>query len=108
MKELVRFKYDPKTSKRLGEAEHLVNLPGGGQDTRSVAFSKDGKHLFIGVGSGSNISPGEEPIRAEVTICDPDGKNASLFVTDIRNPAGGGVETITGQVWVPMTEREEI
>src|ERR1700739_3146248 len=35
MKELVRFKYDPKTSKRLGEAEHLMNLPGGGHDTRS-------------------------------------------------------------------------
>src|SRR6266404_8727098 len=30
MKELVRFKYDPKTSKRLGEAEHLLDLPGGG------------------------------------------------------------------------------
>src|ERR1700730_7785362 len=63
MKELVRFKYDPKTSKRLGEAEHLVNLPGGGHDTRSVAFSKDGKHVLIGVGSESNISPGEERIR---------------------------------------------
>src|SRR5712671_1386802 len=34
MKELVRFKYDPKTSKRLGEAEPLLALPGGGHDTR--------------------------------------------------------------------------
>src|ERR1700682_1670952 len=81
MRELVRFKYDPKTSKRLGEAEHLLNLPGGGHDTRSVVISKDGKHVFIGVGSESNVSPGEEPIRAAVTICDPDGKNARLFAT---------------------------
>src|SRR5690348_1803363 len=51
MRELVRYKYDPKTSKRLGEAEHLMDLPGGGHDTRSVAVSKDGKHLLIGVGS---------------------------------------------------------
>ncbi len=108
MKELVRFKYDPKTSKRLGEAEHLVNLPGGGHDTRSVAFSKDGKHLFIGVGSESNISPGEEPIRAAVTICDPDGKNARLFATGLRNPVGVGVEPVTGQVWVSVNERDEL
>src|SRR5258706_16200724 len=99
MKELVRFKYDPKTSKRLGEAEHLVNLPGGGHDTRSVAFSKDGKHLFIGVGSESNISPGEEPIRAAVTICDPDSKNARLCATGLRNPGGVCVEPGTGHGW---------
>ena len=108
MKELVRFKYDPKTSKRLGEAEHLVNLPGGGHDTRSVAFSKDGKHVLIGVGSESNVSPGEEPIRAAVTICDPDGKNARLFATGLRNPVGVGVEPVTGQVWVSVNERDEL
>jgi glucose/arabinose dehydrogenase len=108
MKELVRFKYDPKTSKRLGEAEHLMNLPGGGHDTRSVAFSKDGKHVFIGVGSESNISPGEEPIRAAVTICDPDGKNARLFATGLRNPVGVGVEPVTGQVWAAVNERDEL
>jgi glucose/arabinose dehydrogenase len=108
MKELVRFKYDPKTSKRLGEAEHLVNLPGGGHDTRSVAFSKDGKHVLIGVGSESNVSPGEEPIRAAVTICDPDGKNARLFATGLRNPVGVGVEPVTGQVWASVNERDEL
>src|SRR5712691_5411268 len=70
MRELVRFKYDPKTSKRLGESEHLMYLPGGGHDTRSVVFSKDGKHVFVGVGSESNVSPGEEPIRAAVTSGD--------------------------------------
>ena len=39
MSSLVRFRYDPKTSKRLGEAEHLMDLPAGGHDTRSLAFS---------------------------------------------------------------------
>src|SRR2546430_13339265 len=58
--EVVRFPYDPKTSKRLGEAEHLMDLPTGGHDTRSLTFSADGKHLFIGVGSGSNIDTGED------------------------------------------------
>jgi glucose/arabinose dehydrogenase len=108
MKELVRFKYDPKTSKRLGEAEYLMNLPGGGHDTRSVVFSKDGKHVFVGVGSESNVSPGEEPIRAAVTICDLDGKNARQFATGLRNPVGLALEPVSGQVWTSVNERDEL
>ena len=108
MRELVRFKYDPKTSKRLGQAEHLMDMPGGGHDTRSVAISADGKHLFLSVGSGSNISTGEEPIRAAVTICDPDGKNARLYSTGLRNPVGLAIEPVTGDVWVSVNERDEL
>jgi glucose/arabinose dehydrogenase len=108
MKELVRFKYDPKTSKRLGQAEHLMDLPGGGHDTRTVAFSADGKHLFVSVGSESNVSPGEEPIRAAVTICDPDGKNARQFATGLRNAVGLAIEPLTGDVWVSVNERDEL
>ena len=108
MRELVRFKYDPKTSKRLGEAEPLLKLPGGGHDTRSVVFSKDGKHVFVGVGSESNITPGEEPIRAAVTICDPDGKNARQFATGLRNPVGLALEPVTGNVWTSVNERDEL
>lgn len=108
MKELVRFKYEPKTSKRLSQAEHLMDLPAGGHDTRSVAFSADGKHLFVSVGSESNVSPGEEPIRAAVTICDPDGKNARQFATGLRNAVGLGIEPVTGNVWVSVNERDEL
>jgi glucose/arabinose dehydrogenase len=108
MKELVRFKYDPKTSKRLGQAEHLMDMPGGGHETRSVTFSKDGKHLFLTVGSGSNIDTGEEPIRAAVTICDPDGKNARQYATGLRNPVGLAIEPVTGAVWVSVNERDEL
>src|SRR5260370_4004284 len=97
MKELVRFKYDPKTSKRLSQAEHLMDLPGGGHETRSVAFSADGKHVFISVGSESNVSPGEEPIRAAVTICDPEGKNARQFATGLRNAVGLAIEPVIAE-----------
>ena len=106
--ELVRFRYDPKTSKRLGEAEPLMKLPSGGHNTRSVAFSADGKHLFVSVGSGSNISTGEDPIRAAITICDPDGKNARLFATGLRNPVGLAIEPVTGEVWTSVNERDEL
>ncbi len=108
MNELLRFRYDPKTSKRLGEKEHLLDLPSGGHDTRSLAFSADGKHLFIAVGSDSNIDTGEDPRRAAVTICDPDGKNARLYATGLRNPVGLALEPVTGEVWTTVNERDEL
>ena len=108
MNELLRFRYDSKTSKRLGEREHLLDLPSGGHDTRSLAFSADGKHLFIGVGSGSNIDTGEDPRRAAVTICDPDGKNARLYATGLRNPVGLALEPVTKEVWTSVNERDEL
>ncbi len=108
MNELVRFKYDPKTSKRLGEKEHLLDLPSGGHDTRSVAVAPDGKHLFVAVGSNSNINTGENPIRAAVTICDLDGKNARRYATGLRNPVGLAIEPVTGEVWTSVNERDEL
>ena len=106
--ELARFRYDPKTSKRLGEKEHLLDLPTGGHDTRSLAFSPDGKHLFIGVGSESNINTGEDPRRAAVTICDPDGKHARIYAFGLRNPVGLAIEPVTGAVWTSVNERDEL
>ncbi|HKE34584.1 MAG TPA: sorbosone dehydrogenase family protein [Candidatus Acidoferrum sp.] len=108
MNELVRFKYDPKTSKRLGEKEHLLDLPSGGHDTRSVAVAPDGKHLFVAVGSDSNINTGEPAIRAAVTICDLDGKNARRYATGLRNPVGLAIEPVTGKVWTSVNERDEL
>lgn len=106
---LVRFRFDPKTSKRLGEAETLLKLPNGGAHiTRSVAISADGKHVFVSVGSASNINTGEDPIRAAVTICDLDGKNARLFATGLRNPVGLAIEPVTGAAWVSVNERDEL
>ncbi len=106
--EVVRFRYDPKTSKRLGEKEHLMDLPTGGHSTRALVFSADGRHLFVSVGSGSNIDTGEDSRRAAVTICDPDGKNARLFSTGLRNPVGLALEPVTGEVWTSVNERDEL
>jgi glucose/arabinose dehydrogenase len=108
MNELVRFRYDPKTSKRLREKEHLMDLPSGGHDTRTVVVAPDGKHLFIAVGSASNINTGEPAIRAAVTICDLDGKNARLYATGLRNPVGLAIEPVTGELWTSVNERDEL
>src|SRR6266849_5937464 len=103
---LLRFHYDPKTSKRLGDAEHLMDLPHGGHWTRGLVFSADGKHLFISVGSESNINIESDSRRAAITICDPDGKNAHLYATGLRNPSAIALEPTTGQLWAVVNERD--
>jgi len=108
MSSLVRFKYDPKTSQRTGEAEKLLDLPGGGHDTRNVAITPDGKHVLIAVGSASNIGTGEPAMRAAVTICDLDGKNPRQFATGLRNPVGLAINPVTGTPWVTVNERDEL
>jgi glucose/arabinose dehydrogenase len=103
---LLRFHYDPKTSKRTGEAERLLDLPRGGHWTRSLAFSADGQHLFVAVGSESNVSIESDSRRGAITICDLDGKNARLYATGLRNPSGIAVEPVSGQLWTVVNERD--
>jgi glucose/arabinose dehydrogenase len=106
---VVRFKYDPKTSKRAGEAEKILELPrGGGHFTRTIAFSKDGRKLYVSAGSSGNIDIEKDQRRAAVQVCDPDGKNARLFATGLRNAVGLGIEPSTGSVWVTVNERDEL
>lgn len=113
--EVVRFRYDPKTSQRLGEREHVLDLPPHGEHfTRTLAFSPDGRHLMIAAGSNSNYGeapdgafpmPGD-PRRAAVTVCDPDGKNAHLYATGLRNAVGLGFNPDSGQLWAAVNERD--
>jgi glucose/arabinose dehydrogenase len=85
-----------------------MDLPPGGHWTRTLAFTKDGKHLLISVGSEGNIDTDNPPIRAAVTICDPDGKNARLYATGLRNAVGLAIEPTTGDIWVSVNERDEL
>lgn len=106
--EIVRFRYDPKTSKRLGESESLLKVPAGGHSTRTLAIAPDGKHLLIAVGSAGNIETDDPPMRAAITICDLDGKNARQYATGLRNPVGLALNPTTGQVWTSVNERDEL
>jgi glucose/arabinose dehydrogenase len=103
---VLRYKFDPQTSKRLGEAEKLMDLPRGGHSTRALMFSPDGNHLFVSVGSKSNVDIEKDSRRAAITICDPDGKNARLYATGLRNPVGLALEPTTGQLWTTVNERD--
>src|SRR3954465_970730 len=54
---IVRFPYRSGDLKARGPFEGLVKgqFPGGGHSTRDVAFTKDGRKMYVGVGSRSNV-----------------------------------------------------
>jgi len=107
--EVVRFKFDPKTSKRIGEAEHIVDVPsGGGHFTRTLAFGPNGKTLYISVGSSGNIDIEKDSRRAAVLACDPDGKNLRVYASGLRNAVGLALEPHTNVLWVSVNERDEL
>src|SRR5208337_3464513 len=109
--EVLRFRFDPRMSKRIGNAEHIADLPGLGYHqhwTRSLAFSSDGKQLFISVGSRSNISIEPDPRRAAILVADPDGKNMRIYASGLRNAVGLSLNPETGQLWASVNERDNI
>jgi glucose/arabinose dehydrogenase len=109
--EVVRFRYDPKTSQRLGDAEHILDLPGMGYNqhwTRSLAFSPHGEKLFISVGSKDNISIESDPRRAAILIADPDGKNVRVFASGLRNAVGIAFNPESSNLWAAVNERDDL
>lgn len=111
---VVRFPYRAGATKAGGEAEMIVsNIPGGGRLrggghwTRDIAFSKDGKKMFVSVGSKSNVDDNEaETRRARILEFTPDGKNERDYATGIRNPVGIAVHPTTGDLWTSVNERD--
>jgi len=85
-------------------------LPGGGHWTRDLAFSKDGKHLYVSVGSFSNSDdPDTHPAerhRACILEYTPEGKFIRIYASGIRNPVGIAVDHVTGRLWCSVNERD--
>ena len=112
--EVVRFPYHNGDLKASGEAQHIADLPsGGGHWTRAVDFSKDGKTLFVAVGSASNVDdPDTHPAekdRADILYCDPTNCQLKVYAYGIRN-AGGGIRVNpqTGELWCSVNERDAL
>jgi glucose/arabinose dehydrogenase len=102
-----------------GPAETMIpdvpgyaQLTGGGHWTRDVAFSLDGKKLFLSVGSASNVDdPDTHPRefhRADVLEYTPEGKFVKVYATGIRNCVGEAVNPTTGELWCSTNERDNL
>jgi glucose/arabinose dehydrogenase len=113
---VVRFPYRNGDLQARGKAEVIVpDIPGGGQLrggghwTRDIAFSLDGKRMFVSVGSHSNVAEDadeNEERRADILQYNPDGTGFRLYATGIRNPVGIAVHPQTGELWTSVNERD--
>ncbi|HWZ80058.1 MAG TPA: sorbosone dehydrogenase family protein [Candidatus Sulfotelmatobacter sp.] len=108
---VVRFHYDRETSRRLGEAEAILDLPGLGYNqhwTRSLAFSPDGNELFVSVGSRTNVSIESDPRRAAILVLRSDGGGMRVYANGLRNAVGIAFSPASGDLWATVNERDDI
>ena len=127
---VVRFPYKNGDLTASGAPETVVSdlAIGGNHWTRDVAFSPDGKTMYVAVGSASNVaeqmgprpadfaafekshSPGSawdrEEWRANVLTYTPDGKDKKVFASGVRNCSGLTVQPGTGVVYCATNERD--
>lgn len=113
---VIRFPYRNGDVEARGASETIVpdipgfgQLRGGGHWTRDLAFTRDGKKLFVSVGSFSNAADGpKEDRRASILQYNPDGSGYRLYASGIRNPVGLAVHPQTGKLWTSVNERDEL
>ena len=136
---VVRYPYRSGDLKARGKAEVIVrdlSHAGGrsadrGHITRDIVFSKDGRQMFVSVGSASNDGEGmgkrgaaaiarweaehglgsawgNETDRAAVLVFDPAGGNRRVFASGLRNCVGLAVHPLTGDLWCSTNERDDL
>jgi len=111
---LVRYPYKEGDEQITDSGQEVLKLPGGPIDhhwTKSLVASPDGKLLYVGVGSNSNIVENgiqAEDNRAAIWEVDPQTKRWRLFATGLRNPNGLCFEPQTKALWTVVNERDEL
>jgi glucose/arabinose dehydrogenase len=113
---VVRFPYQNGDLKARGAAETVVAtipggglLKGGGHWTRDIAFSNDGRKMFVSVGSKSNVDDDSaEDHRADILEFNPDGSDERIYASGIRNAVGIAIHPSTGELWASVNERDDL
>ena len=105
---VVRYRYRAGDTQPQGPPEKLADLPDGGHNTRNVIFSRDGRKMYIAVGSASNNDAGEDPRRAAINEYNADGTGHRVFASGIRNPVGLAWQPGTDVLWTAVNERDNL
>jgi glucose/arabinose dehydrogenase len=106
---LVSFPYSASANRITGPGRTLAQFKPGGHWTRNVMPSQDGKKLYIGVGSSSNIGDNgmeEEEGRAAIFEFDVATGSIRTFAGGLRNAVGMAWEPTTGALWTVVNERD--
>ncbi|MFL1550522.1 sorbosone dehydrogenase family protein [Pseudomonas sp. ArH3a] len=110
---LVRFDYTDGQTKASGPPTKVTDLPAqiNHHWTKSLAVSEDGRQLYVGIGSNSNITERGMEVeidRAMVWQIDAATGAHKPYATGIRNPTALTIQPGTGQVWAVANERDEL
>jgi len=110
---LVKFPYTTGQTRASGAPVKITDLPSAINHhwTKSLAAGTDGRYLYVGIGSNSNIT--ERGITAEVErarIWQVDAQTGMhrTYATGLRNPTALAIQPGTGALWAVVNERDEL
>jgi glucose/arabinose dehydrogenase len=111
---VLRFRYVEGETHIVGRGSKVVDLPAGLINhhwTKNLIASSDGKHLYVTVGSNSNVGENgidKEVDRAAVWEVNLTDGSHRIFASGLRNPNGLAWEPHTGALWTVVNERDEL
>jgi glucose/arabinose dehydrogenase len=110
---LVRFDYEEGQTQASGAPEKLVDLPSeiNHHWTKALTVSADGRYLYVGIGSNSNITErgmAAEVDRAMVWQVDVQSGAYKPYATGLRNPTALAIHPQNGELWAVVNERDEL
>ncbi|PIL38029.1 PQQ-dependent sugar dehydrogenase [Massilia psychrophila] len=110
---LVRFNYREGDTRASEPPVKVTDLPSiiNHHWTKALAASPDGRFLYVGIGSNSNIT--ERGMTAEIDramIWEVNAETGARrnYATGLRNPTALAIQPGSGQLWVVVNERDEI
>jgi glucose/arabinose dehydrogenase len=110
---IMAYAYEPGQFQITDAGVELADLPSTVNHhwTKSLLASPDGKKLYVGVGSNSNITENGMEVeyrRATVLEVDVATGASRVYASGLRNPTGLQWEPQTGKLWAIVNERDEI
>ncbi|MBC8006873.1 MAG: sorbosone dehydrogenase family protein, partial [Prolixibacteraceae bacterium] len=111
---VIRFAYKSGETRIVDPGKRIVDLPAGPINhhwTKNIIASRDGKHLYVTVGSNSNVAEkgmDKEENRAAILEIDPATGSSRVFASGLRNPNGMSWQPQSGVLWTAVNERDEI
>jgi glucose/arabinose dehydrogenase len=110
---LVAFPFTVGQTRITAAPRTVASLPAGYNHhwTKSLVLSPDGRSLYVGVGSNSNVGENGmamEQGRAAIWRFDPRTGAGHVYASGLRNPIGMDFNPSSGALWVVVNERDEI
>ena len=106
---VMAFDYVEGATSISGPGRRLTTFKPDGHWTRSLLPSINGRRLYVGVGSLTNIAEGGMAVeegRACIYELDIETNQCRIFAGGLRNPVGMAWEPTTQRLWTVVNERD--